>query len=134
MARRRRNQSNHTLTNLLQRGYLNASSDPASLLLRPLRPVLYEIEPRASLPDDLRSWVPEPRLRRPQTFSGNTPVTKTSRKATPFGYTDHFAAPGAVVMCVRRKQRREVIHALKLSGKGSRARYRRRNSWSGVHC
>lgn len=135
MARRRRsNTTTYNPSNYYQRGNFISAIDPASMLVRPLRPVLSEIEFTASLPDDLRTWVPEPRLRRPQTFSGTIPVTTHSRKATPFGYTQHFAAPQSVVMCVRRKQRREVIHALNLTGKGAKARSRRRTSWSDVKC
>lgn len=44
-----------------------------------------------------------------------------------------FAVPDRVAMCVRRKQRREVIHALGKSGSGG-SRRRRRNAWSDVDC
>lgn len=45
-----------------------------------------------------------------------------------------FAVPREVSVCVRRRERREVLHALKKVGAGSRARYRRRNYWSSVSC
>lgn len=44
-----------------------------------------------------------------------------------------FHAPKRVVLCVRRKQRREVIIALKHAGKGARSR-KHRNEWSNVKC
>ena len=44
-----------------------------------------------------------------------------------------FAVPKKVVVCVRRKQRREVIHALRLRGKGASSP-KRRNIWSDVKC
>lgn len=43
-----------------------------------------------------------------------------------------FRQPKAVAICVRRKQRREVLFA---SGKGGKGwRRKRRNAWSDVHC
>lgn len=44
-----------------------------------------------------------------------------------------FAVPERVAMCVRRKQRREVIHALRKNGSGG-SRRRRRTIWSDVDC
>lgn len=46
-----------------------------------------------------------------------------------------FAVPGYVAICIRRKMRREVLHAFKLtrkSGKGGGKR--RRNAYSGIRC
>lgn len=48
--------------------------------------------------------------------------------------TFQFAVPKRVAICIRRKQRREVLFALKRSGKGSKARRRRRNYYSDVSC
>lgn len=135
MARRRRqNTSSSYTTHTLKRDALAVASIPTVLLQRALSPVLSPIEQTASLPDDWRTWVPEPRLRRPKTLSGVFPVTKTSRKATPFGYQDHFAQPASVVLCVRRGQRREVLHALGKAGtRGPKGPYRR-SMWSSVKC
>lgn len=44
-----------------------------------------------------------------------------------------FAVPREVAVCVRRKQRREVLFAKRRTGKGARAR-RRRNAWSDISC
>ena len=44
-----------------------------------------------------------------------------------------FNAPKKVLVCVRRKQRREVLMAFNKGGKGARSR-RRRNEWSDVKC
>lgn len=136
MSRRRRKTDSHKTNHHYQkRDVLTVAIDPASMLLRPLRPVPLEIEyPRASLPDDFRTWSPEPRLRGPQTYSGSTPVTRTSRRASAYGYTDHFAAPQAVVRCVRRRQRKEVMHALGKAGKRGKKGPYRRNLWSRVYC
>lgn len=44
-----------------------------------------------------------------------------------------FSVPNAVTICLRRKARREVLHAFNRTGKGSRGK-RRRNFWSNVKC
>lgn len=44
-----------------------------------------------------------------------------------------FSVPREVALCVRRKERREVIFAKRKGGKGARSR-RRRNRWSDVRC
>lgn len=44
-----------------------------------------------------------------------------------------FNAPKRVLICVRRKQRREVIHALNKTRKGAGAK-KHRNQWSAVKC
>lgn len=49
-------------------------------------------------------------------------------------YQTQFSEPKQVAVCVRRKQRREVIFAKNKAGKGARARYRKRNLWSGTKC
>lgn len=45
-----------------------------------------------------------------------------------------FAVPRAVELCVRRAKRRQVLFAMRRTGKGSRKLRRRRNYWSGVTC
>lgn len=47
-----------------------------------------------------------------------------------------FAVPKRVAICVRRKQRKEVLHALNFHGKGSGgvSRRRRRTEFSNVDC
>lgn len=139
MARRRRHKSTPTQT--LKRDALTVASLPARLLERALSPVLSPIvyadnfvTASRALLDDWRNWEPDAIIRRPKTLSGSVPVTKTSSRATPYGFTQHFAAPQSVVMCVRRHRRREVLHAFGKAGKrGRKGRYRR-NMWSSVKC
>lgn len=45
-----------------------------------------------------------------------------------------FSAPESVSVCVRRKRRKEVLHALKKAGRGGPQRKRRRSQWSHVSC
>lgn len=133
MARRRRDKTHHTPKTHLRDGFTSLAALP--LQVRALSPVLYEIEHRESLPDDFRYWSPEPkRTRRPTTLSGSSAVTKSSPRATPYGYQNLFADPSSVLVCVRRGQRREVLHALRKTGRRGKKGPYRRNLWSGVHC
>ena len=50
------------------------------------------------------------------------------------GFKFSFAVPREVELCVRRARRRQVLFALRRTGKGSRRVHRRRNYWSGVTC
>lgn len=45
-----------------------------------------------------------------------------------------FRSPKSVIICLKRKIRKEVIFAKKLTGKGSRKTNRRRNQWSDIRC
>lgn len=45
-----------------------------------------------------------------------------------------FAVPEKVALCVRRQQRREVMHAIKKAGKSGGQKRHRRNQWSNVSC
>lgn len=44
-----------------------------------------------------------------------------------------FPTPKSVIICIRRKIRREVLHALRRVGSGG-GKKRRRNEWSDIHC
>ncbi|QXP44185.1 MAG: hypothetical protein [Arizlama microvirus] len=68
---------------------------------------------------------PQPQLpsRLPDTFTPTIPVGVS------------FEAPRRVAICVRRKQRREVLHALGKTGRGSRHHRKPRKSYySEVNC
>jgi hypothetical protein len=58
--------------------------------------------------------------------------TKTNLSLTS-SVIEAFKAPRNVAICVRRKIRKQVLHALKKTGKGS-SPPRRRNNWSNVKC
>lgn len=45
-----------------------------------------------------------------------------------------FKIPNKVAICVRRKQRKEILHALKKTGRGKRTSRGRRSQWSDIHC
>lgn len=61
-------------------------------------------------------------------------VVKPSKfkRQLPFGL--RFAAPQQTVICVRRKTRKEVLHALNKTGRGKPRRRPRRNWYSKIGC
>lgn len=63
-------------------------------------------------------------------------VSKNSvgKQAKRFPVGIRFADPRRTLICVRRKQRKEVLFAKRKTGKGARARHRRRNYFSEVSC
>lgn len=63
--------------------------------------------------------------------SGRKAVRSSKRSR---GFKFSFAVPRKVELCVRRHRRREVLFAMRRTGKGSRAVRRRRNYYSGVTC
>ena len=63
---------------------------------------------------------------------GDRKPAKAKSKWSPETFS--FTIPKKVSLCVRRHQRREVLFALKKTGKGSRKRERRRNYFSDVSC
>jgi len=81
---------------------------------------------------------PDRRSYRPDAPSA--PPVSTVRSAArvvsrgPHFHSLSFAQPRQVTICLRRKVRKEVMHALNHAGKGGRQRKRRRNFWSDVSC
>lgn len=95
---------------------------------KPIRIPLLQIE-------DRRLWHPDP-TRPAKTTSGlpryrliDRQDVKTSRRAR-----ISFASPHKMVICIRRKIREEVLHALKKTGRGVSRRKPRRNNYSNVEC
>lgn len=101
-----------------------------SLLRRSLiaSPVLREVEDRRTFhPARIRTAAPifsrsSTRLVAPRSVRGAFPSSKVG-----------FAVPHDVAICVRRKQRKEVLHAKGRAG-GKVSRFRRRNEFSNVKC
>lgn len=109
---------------------------------RTLTPRVVQVRPVADLRpvEDRRTYHPLGPMRPPKTWSGHsvTPVkpkfsNKKFQRNLPFGL--QFAAPKETLVCVRRKRRKEVLHALKKTGKGAgRRRKPRRNFYSWIGC
>lgn len=98
--------------------------------------------------EDRRTWHPDiarpaldflssrHRLTLSNLKSKNKNVTRPSRKlnlyqaiTSPLAFTNN-----RVLICVRRKTRREVLHALKRTRKGAGSKMRRRNEFTNIHC
>lgn len=76
-----------------------------------------------------RSFLTRPRLVIAQP-NVNKPRRSTLRIPSQVG----FDVPRNVAVCVRRKSRKEVLHALRFTGRGSGGGAKRRNYWSDVSC
>lgn len=128
MARRRRHDTkSYTPQNYSQRGHY-ASSTPV-LLTRPLYRPLNVFDVMSSPIDILDFYQPRPAPRAVGGFSlSPSPVSRAQRSQTLDTTPAVFPAAGDLKTCVSRHQRREVLHALSLTGKGSRARFRRSRS------
>lgn len=118
----------------------DAISQPQSLavLLRPSPVQLpVSVTPLREV-EDRREYHPVKfhRPARDVSGQGHKPVVvKPSRKfgrVLPFGL--RFAEPARTVLCVRRKTRKEVLHAIRKTGKGVRRRKPRRNWFSRISC
>jgi len=80
---------------------------------------------------DRRQWQPDRSTRPPHSLRpGASRVMADAYKRL---HTLKFADPRFVGICVRRKIRREVLHALKRTKKGSGGA-KRRNFWSDISC
>lgn len=87
---------------------------------------------------DLRLFTPDPYisakdLRGRPAYRLDVPRSVSpSPRRLPSGVA--FASPQNMMICVRRKTRKQVLHALKKTGAGSRKKIRRRNEWSDIRC
>lgn len=84
----------------------------------------------------LGSYAPARSLNRRSRLVIVSPNVNKSRPVSSFRVPSAigFDVPSRVAVCVRRKQRKEVLHALKFTGKGSGGGKHRRTYWSGVSC
>lgn len=130
--RRRRNRTaerdHNSIANLRLPPRINSSS--SRLLLSPFS------DRRMFHPDDVFAPVFSTRKDQRRIVDRNVNVGRSG--STP--YRNPFAAtrlgfnvPAKVSVCVRRSQRKEVLFALRRTGKGSRSP-KRRNYWSDVQC
>lgn len=110
------------------------TSDDAIALSAMLRPPVpsVPITPPIVMRDE-RFYTPL-RLQQPLAAGGRparlqTPSTGSFRRGR-----IQFQSATVVDTCVRRKTRREVIFAKGKSGKGSRAKFRRKTAFTGISC
>lgn len=87
--------------------------------------------------EDRRYFAPAGTYPRAQFHRSPVIVVSPNRNKDKSNVVPHkvrFAVPKEVSLCVRRKQRRQVLFALNKRGKGSRARRRHRSEFSDVKC
>ncbi|QXP44254.1 MAG: hypothetical protein [Arizlama microvirus] len=107
------------------------ANDVQSLLRLPvLQPI--PIAPPIAFADE-RTYSP---LRWPVPLApGGRPARLRTPPAGPFRRAGvRFEGAARVNICVKRKQRREILFARNKTGKGSKTRFRKRNSYTGVKC
>lgn len=126
MARRRSDRYSYTppnrryvapLPRVVLRPIVVVRHPPVNLDMRTFHP-MGRLRPRPALPVAARRLVPS----QPKRYS-----------AASISHKMGFAVPKRVLVCVRRKQRREVIHAKRLTRKGAGSP-KRRNIWSAISC
>lgn len=103
--------------------------------IRPLRPLTITTPLTASSLmelEDRRRFRPDRSIRAPASLQRKDTRLVISQTAAGMQRVA-FADPGKVAMCVRRKIRKEVLHATRVAGK-SGIKARRRNFWSDVKC
>lgn len=105
------------------------------MLSRPLLPRPYVPPPQT----DRRFYDPTRTVRRPHSLVSAATRIKAVDHGLPvnkafLGHRLAFSIPRLVALCVRRKTRKEVLHALRKTGGGSGRRRPRRNFWSNVKC
>lgn len=115
------------------------TTTPSSLglLLRPIRPLPMVQEPviqPMTEVQDFRLHHPAPAWSQPAKTKKGTRSTIGPNMLSPNLTGVRFHNPKQVLVCVRRKQRREVLFAKMKTGKGARARRHKRNKWSEIQC
>lgn len=82
--------------------------------------------------EDRRTFHPLGGFRPARSLGPRSDARVQVRRFRPFRYSDvfQFAVPDRVAVCVRRRERREVLHAKRSLGRGAG----RRNYWSGISC
>lgn len=141
MARRDRNQNGN-------RDPFEIASDPLDSLLKPVKPsrpvtnhatITNRIIPKLLEIQDNRVFHPSKPHRPPaastHSFRSNLAVPPPSKqnKRTTLPAQVAFQAPKQVLVCIRRKTRAEVLHALKRTRAGAGSR-KRRNTSSDIKC
>lgn len=130
MARRSPSSKSHASG---QRALSQISANPR-LLLRPISVSLSPSRIDLRIFEDRRTWHPV-RFARPVVSVGPRSDTRLMVKpAKTFSPAVTFANPKRVLVCVRRKVRKEVLHAFGKTGGGSSRRPKRRNQFSDVSC
>lgn len=128
------------------------SNDLRSLLRPPqqtysVQPIVHHTSPSSTLLSDIedrRTYHPDGPSRPARSLDRPTHtlvlpvhpknVNKSRAGLSALPKTVQFQAPKKVLVCIRRNQRKQVLHALKLTGKGSKARRHRKTEYTSIRC
>lgn len=129
------------------------SNDLKTLLRSPsqspyvVQPLVHHTSPSSQVLSDIedrRTWHPQAEQRPARSFDRPTHslvvprhpknVNKSRAGASALPHQVQFDAPNKVLVCVRRAQRKQVLFALKKTGKGAKARKHRRSYYSDIRC
>lgn len=123
------------------------ASEPLQKLLRP-NPIIKQSQPVAAFSphkilkntlrdiEDRRTFHPEAQKRPARSLnrSQHKLVLPAKKNAPRLPARVAFDAPKQVLICIRRKRRKEVLFAKRKTGKGARARRHRHNYFSEITC
>lgn len=105
--------------------------------IRPAYDLYRSVSKRLTSYEDRRTFSPLPKaIRVPRSFDRYTQLAISKPSSRHLAYPSHgisFKDPDRVLVCVRRHQRREVLHALHKTGRGGQSKPRW-TAWSGVRC
>lgn len=110
-----------------------ADANVLSTLLRPVRPTPVLTPSPYLVNQDERFYSPV-RLLSPRGPGGAPARIREARTPVASRARLQFVSPAAVDICRKRKDRREVMFALRKSGKGSQSRFRKLREFSRVKC
>jgi hypothetical protein len=100
--------------------------------LRPLASIVVTLPPNLTELEDRRTYRPDRSVRAPAAVQRKD--TRLNTFPSPARLAAYgFQNPHNVALCVRRKVRKEVIHAIRVAGKTGLKRPKR-NFWSNVKC
>lgn len=114
--------------------YSPLSVATAARRMPPIQPLRLSPLPSLIQYEDRRTWHPDGPLR--SVFAFRRSARRVIDRANPLWHARaalHFADPSRVVVCLRRRIRREVIHALRKNGKRGQKRPKR-NFYSAIGC
>lgn len=126
MAKRRRRSGKRDVSFIPRSADLRWPGVRRPLRLSPLLPV-----------EDRRRYHPLREFRPAHVLGGRSAsrVVLDRPRTRPFSFPDvlRFAIPKKVALCIRRKERRETLFAMKRTRSGA-GRPKRRNYWSAIKC
>ena len=106
-------------------------------IANPWLPRVIQIPPRSSLKiiEDRRLYHPARRVLpvRTRRRVARLEAARQTPLYRPAAHHVQFAHPKQVIICVRRNRRKEIMHALKKTGRGGQKKPKR-NFWSEVKC